>query len=36
MDVETFFGEIRGSVADLMTKKIQDLNLVKAQMLTWI
>ena len=32
MDVETFFAEIRGSVANLMAKELQDLDPVKAQM----
>ena len=32
MDVDTFFGEIRGSVTNLMAKELQDLNLAKVQM----
>ena len=36
MDVETFFGEIRASVTNLMTKELQDFYLVKVQMTAWI
>ena len=36
MDVETFFGEIRGNVAILITKELQDLDLVKVQTIAWI
>ena len=36
MDVETFFGEIRGNVASLITKELQDLDLVKVQTIAWI
>ena len=36
MDVETFFGEMRGSVANLMAKKLQDLDSMKAQTIAWI
>ena len=34
--METFFGEIRGSVANLIAKELQDLNLVKVQTMAWI
>ena len=36
MDVETFCMETRGSVADLITKELQDLDLAKMQMTAWI
>ena len=36
MDVETFFLETRGSVANLMAKELQDLDAAKVQMTTWI
>ena len=36
MDVETFFGEMRGSVANRMGKELQDLDSVKAQTIAWI
>ena len=36
MDVETFFGEIRGSVANLMAKELQDLDSAKVQTIAWI
>ena len=34
--METFFGEITGSVANLMAKELQDLDLAKVQMTAWI
>ena len=36
MDVETFLKETRGSVINLMTEELQDLDLVKVQMTSWI
>ena len=36
MDVETFFGEIRESVINLMAKELQDLDSVKVQTTAWI
>ena len=36
MDVETFLKETRGSVTNLITKELQDLNSVKVQTTTWI
>ena len=36
MDVETFLKETRGSVTDLITKELQDLDLTKVQTTTWI
>ena len=36
MDVETFLKETRGSVANLITKELKDLDLVKVQMNTWV
>ena len=36
MDVEIFLKETRGSVANPMTKELQDLNLVKVQTTAWI
>ena len=36
MDVETFLKETRGSVANLMTKKLQDLDSLKVQTTIWI
>ena len=36
MDVETFFKEIRGSVTDLIARKLQDLGSAKVQTTTWI
>ena len=36
MDVETFLKETRGSVANLITEEIQDLDLEKVQMTAWI
>ena len=34
--METFFGEIRGSVTNLITKGLQDLNSAKLQTAAWI
>ena len=36
MDVETFFGETQGSVANLMAKELHDLDVMKAQTTVWI
>ena len=36
MGVETFLTETGGSVADLITKELQDLDSVKVQMTAWI
>ena len=36
MDVETFLRETRGSVTNLITKELQDLDSVKVQMTAWI
>ena len=36
MDVESFFGEIRGSVTNLIAKELQDLNSAKVQTTAWI
>ena len=36
MDVETSFGESRGSVTNLMAKEFQDLDVVIVQMTAWI
>ena len=36
MDVETFLKETRGSVANLITKELQDLDTAKVQTTAWI
>ena len=36
MDVETFLKEIRGSVTNLITKELQDLDSAKVQTTAWI
>ena len=36
MDVETFFGETRGSVINLTSRELRDLNSVKVQPTAWI
>ena len=36
MDVETFLKETRGSVTNLITKELQDLDLAKVQTTAWI
>ena len=36
MDVETFFGKIRGSVTNLTVKELQDLDSAKVQMTAWV
>ena len=36
MDVGTLLKEARGSVANLITKELQDLDSAKVQMTTWI
>ena len=36
MDVETFRGETRGSITNLIIKELKDLDLAKVQTTTWI
>ena len=36
MDVRTFLGEIRGSVANLMSRELHGLDAMKVQTTTWI
>ena len=36
MDVETFLKETSGSVANLITEELQNLDAVKVQMTTWV
>ena len=36
MDVEPFRGETRGSITNLITKELKDLDLTKVQTTTWI
>ena len=36
MEVETFFRETRGSVVNLMSREVYDLDLVKVQTTAWI
>ena len=36
MDVEIFLKETRGSVANLITKEVQDLDSAKVQITAWI
>ena len=36
MDVETFLGKTQGSVANLMSRGVRDLDSAKVQMTTWI
>ena len=36
MNVETFLEETRGSVTNLMTKELRDLESMKVQMTAWI
>ena len=36
MDVETFFREVRESVANLIARELQDLNSAKVQTTAWI
>ena len=36
MNMETFFGDIREDVANLVAKEVQDLDLMKVQMTAWV